>query len=167
MVKKSFYLVLLIVAGVLAYYGYQKFFPGEEKRVRLLLTDLAKVTSFSANESLLTRLASANKLPDFFSADVEINVQVPGEGSLAIQGRDEIVRIAGVYRSNFNAAHVEFLDINVALDAEKQSATAELTAKITQVSQRDFGVQELKILLKKINGGWRITRVDTVRTLGS
>ena len=158
MVKKIFYLVLLIVAGVLGYFGYQKFFPSEATRVRRLLTEVAEVTSFSPNEKLFTRLASANKLSGFFSADVEINVQVPGEGSLTIQGRDELVRIAVGYRSTFNAARVEFLDINVALDAEKQSATAELTAKITEVRQRDFGVQELKIQLRKIDGDWRITQ---------
>ena len=166
MVKRIVYLVLLIAAGVIGYLGYQKFFPSEEKRIRLLLADVADVASFSANEKPFTRLARANNLADFFSADAEINVQVPLEGSRTIHGRDEILQIARGARFNFNSVHVEFLDVIVELYAEKQAATVELTAKVTQSGQRDFGVQELKILLKKIGGNWRITRLDTVRTLG-
>ena len=166
MVKKFFYLVLVILAGWLGYLGYQKLFPNEEKRLRLLLADLAEAASFSGSEKPLTRLSNAANVANFFSANAEINVQVPGEGSGSIKGRDEILRLAGVYRSTLNAVHVEFFDINVALDAEQQSAAAELTAKVTQSGQQDFGVQELKILLKKIDGDWRITHVDTVRTLG-
>lgn len=166
MVKRIVYLVLLIVAGVLAYFGYQKFFPSEEKRIRLLLTDVAEVASFPANEKPLNRLASANRLAGFFSANAEINVQLPVEGSRTIQGRDEILQVALAARSRLSGVRVEFLDTIVTLDPEKQSATAELTAKITQSGQRDFGVQELKFQLKKIDGTWRITRVDTVRTLG-
>ncbi|MBI3853821.1 MAG: hypothetical protein HY298_26650 [Verrucomicrobia bacterium] len=166
MVKKIFYVVLIILAGWLGFLGYQKFFPSEEKRVRLLLADLAEVTSFPANEKPLSRLASANKLAGLFSTDAEINVQVPAEGGRSIHGRDEILQIALAVRSQISGLRVEFLDINVGLDAERQSATAELTAKVTQSGQRDFGVQELKIQLKKIDGTWRITHVDTVRTLG-
>jgi len=165
-VKKIFHLILVLVAGVLAFYAYQKFFPSEEKRIRLLLTDLAGVASFSANEKPLTRLASANQLAGFFSANAEINVQLPVEGSRSIQGRDEILQVALAARSNLHGVQVEFLDTIVTLDPERQSATAELTAKITQPGQRDFGVQELKFQLKKIDGAWRIIRLDTVRTLG-
>ncbi len=166
MVKKISQLVLLVLVGALAFWAYEKFFPSEEKKIRLFLRDLAEAASFSANDKSLARLAGAGRVAGFFSANAEINVQVPDEGSGTIQGRDEIRRVAGLARARFNSVHVEFLDMIVTLDPERLSAVAELTAKITLTGQRDFGVQELKFQLKKIDGNWRITRVDTVKTLG-
>ena len=67
---------------------------------------------------------------------------------------------------NLADAQVEFLDVTVQLDPAKESASAHLTAKATISGEKDFYVQELKILLKQTNQGWAISRVETIRTLG-
>ena len=47
---------------------------------------------------------------------------------------------------------------------DRQSAVADLTAKAAVPGQKDFEVQEMKFVLKKINGEWLITRAETVKT---
>src|SRR5947199_6027185 len=60
---------------------------------------------------------------------------------------------------------VEFLDVNVAVAPDRQSAVADLTAKGKVPGEKDILVQELKIKLKKIGRGWYLQRVETVKSL--
>jgi hypothetical protein len=159
-------LLLLLVVGCLLLLGYWRFFPSQETRIRRMLGDLARVVSTSPNSSPLANLAAANQLAGFFTKDVEINVDVPTLGRHTFSGREEIIQAAAAARSNSRGVKIEFLDILVRLQADKQSAVADLTAKVTRAGERDFDVQELKFRARKVDGGWRIARVDTVRTLG-
>ena len=160
-------ILVLLVIGWLLLLGYWHFFPGQETRIRRMLGELARVASTPPNSSPLANLAAANELAGFFTKDVEINVDVPGEGRHTFSGREEVMQAAVAARSQSRRVKVEFLDVIVRLQAGKQSAVADLTAKVTQAGERDFDVQELNFRIKKVDGEWRITRVETVRTLGS
>jgi hypothetical protein len=39
------------------------------------------------------------------------------------------------------------------------------TARVNANNSQDFGVQELRFQLRKIEGDWLITRAETVKTL--
>jgi hypothetical protein len=159
-------LLLLLVAGSLLLFAYWHFFPSQETRIRRRLGELARVVSTSPNSSPLAKLAAASELAGFFTRDIEINVNVPGAGQHAFSGREEIIQAAAAARSYSRSVKVEFLDIIVRLQPDKQSAVADLTAKISHAGERDFDAQELKFRIKKVDSEWRITRVETVRTLG-
>jgi hypothetical protein len=166
LVKTILRVVAFVVIGWLLLLGYWHFFPSQETRIRRMFGELARVVSVSPNSSPLANLATANELAGLFTRDVEINLDVPGVGRHTFNGREEIIQAAVAARSNSRGVKVEFLDLNVKLDAGKESATVDLTAKVTQTGEHDFGVQELKFQLKRVDGEWRITRVDTVHTLG-
>ena len=166
MVKTIARIIVLAVIGWMLLLGYWHFFPSQETRIRRMFGELARVVSISPNSSPLANLAAANELASFFTKDVEINLDVPGVGRHTFTGREEIIQAAVAARSNSRSVKVEFLDINVKLDAGKESATVDLTAKVTQPAEHDFSVQELKFQLQKVDGEWRIARVDTVRTMG-
>ncbi len=70
-----------------------------------------------------------------------------------------------VFRQHVNGVKIEFVDIVVKLDPDKQSATVDLTGKATMSGEHDFSVQEFKFLLKKVGRDWLIYRVETVKTL--
>ena len=166
MVKTILRVAALLVIGWLLLLGYWHFFPSQETRIRRMLGDLARVVNTSPNSSPIAKLAAANELAGFFAKDVEINVNVPGAGQHTFSGREEIIQAAAAAQSYSRSVKVEFLDIIVRLQTDKQSAVADLTAKITQAGEREFDVQELKFRIKKVDREWRITRVETVRTLG-
>jgi hypothetical protein len=48
---------------------------------------------------------------------------------------------------------------------DKQSAVADLTVEAKVSGERDPIVWEMKFTLRKTDGQWLITRVETVRTL--
>jgi hypothetical protein len=140
-------------------------FPGPERIIRQQLARVAQTASFTASEGLLARAHNASKLAGYFSVDAQVSLDASGHGSYTFNGRNEIMQAAAGARSAGGALAVEFLDVAVVLAADRLSATADLTAKAKIPGERDFYVQEVKFILKKIDGDWLIVRVETVKTL--
>jgi len=158
--------VLLLAALVaLGIWLWTIFFPSPEKIVRRQLGEVAKRVSFAADEGALARLADAQSLAGYFATNVEVNINTRQGDRQNFVGRDQITQAALAARSAVSSLNVKFLDVDVTVAPDKQSATADLTVDANVASQPDAIVQEVKITLKKIAGQWLITRVTTVRIL--
>jgi hypothetical protein len=129
------------------------------------MLEVAQAASFQSNEGPLAKVNNTAKFAGYFSSDVEIIVDVPGRSRQTFSGRDELFQAANAARVAIGALSVEFLDITVTLGEDRTSAVVELTGRAKIPADKDFIVQELKFLLKKIGGDWLIQRVETVKTL--
>lgn len=158
-------ILALAALAALAVWLWTVLFPGPEKIIRRRLADVARTASFAPKEGMIARAANAQKLAGYFAPQTEVNIDLPGREQHELAGRDEIAQAALVARNNFRALQVEFLDTHVTLAADKESAVANLTVKGKIPDDKDFLVQEMKITLKKTDGTWLITRVETVKTL--
>jgi hypothetical protein len=157
-----------VLAAALVAFGvwlWMVLFPSPEKVIHKRLVALANTVSFSSNQGNLARLAGVPNLGDFFSVNVEVNIDVPGRVQERLMSRQEIVQAALAARSAVGGLTVKFPDINITVAPDKQSATADLTVEINVSNQRDPIVQEMKFTLQKTDGKWLVTRVETVRTL--
>jgi hypothetical protein len=157
-------IVLLAALTALGIWLWTVLFPSPETVIRKRLTELARTVSSSANESDLTRLAAARSVAGFFAANVELNVDLPELGQRTMD-REEITQVALMARSRAGGVQVKFPDINITVAPDKQSAVADLTVETNVSGERDSVVQEMKFTLRKTDGQWLITRVETVRTL--
>ncbi|MBI5384907.1 MAG: nuclear transport factor 2 family protein [Verrucomicrobia bacterium] len=157
-------LLLLVAAGIL-YFLYERYFPNEEKVIRQRLAKLAEVASVPDRPTVTGNLAAADRLRDFLSPDIEIEVDVPGEGRQTMQGRGEIVQAVVAARTQLKGLKVALFDIHVTLDPGQETATAELTLRATHSGDKDFFVQELKLKLRKEDRLWRVWRAETMKTL--
>jgi acyl CoA:acetate/3-ketoacid CoA transferase alpha subunit len=157
--------VLLAALAALGIWLWTVLFPSPEKVVRRRLTELARTVSSSANESDLTRLAAARSVAGFFAATVELNVDLPELGQHNSMDREEITQLALMGRSRAGGLRVKFPDINITVAPDQQSAVADLTVEANVSGEHDPIVQEMKFTLRKTDGQWLITRVETVRTL--
>jgi ketosteroid isomerase-like protein len=155
---------LLILLG-LGWLGWQHLFPNEERRVRRTLDDLAGALSISASESIVGTGLAVDRLLSYATLDIEVEVDVPGEGPHTFSGREEIRDAALAARRNLGEVKVQFLDVDVALAGDKQTATVELTVKATQPGAKEFFVREMKLQLRKQDSQWRISRAETVKPL--
>ncbi len=153
---------LLIAAGV---WLWTVLFPSPERVIRKRLAELAKSVSFGGKESPVAILANSQRVAGFFTADVEIRVEVPGRPAPVLNGREELFQAAMQMRSLLGGLQVDFLDVNLALAPDKQSAEAHLTLRGKIAGEKDVIVQELKLLLNKAEGNWRIKKIETVKTL--
>jgi hypothetical protein len=140
-------------------------FPSPEKVIRSRLNNLAKTVSFEPKDGAIARAYNAQKAADFFTVDVEANLDIKGYEPIILNGRDEILQRALVASRVLQGLNVEFLDINITLGPDKQTATANLTGKATISGDREFNAQEFNFQLKKVDGKWLIYRVETVKTL--
>ena len=164
--KITLRLVLLIAVIAAGVWLWTVLFPGPEKIILQRLAQVADSASFSPGENPLLTAARAERLGDFFSTNVEVRLDVPGHGQQVFSGRDEIVQTAAAVRSVIpGGLKVGLTDVTVAVAADQQSATADVTVKTQAAGEKDFNAQEVKFTLQKIAGDWLITRVETVRSL--
>ena len=157
--------ILFAALAALSIWLWFILFPSPEKVIRKRLTELARTASSSPGESDLARLAAARSLAGFFSTNVELQVELPELSQRDSIDREEITQAAFVARSRAGGLKVKFPDINVTVAPDKQSAVADLTVQANISGERDPIVQEMKFTLRKTDGQWLITRVETVRTL--
>ena len=162
--KIVFRIVLLAALAALGIWLWTVLFPRPEKVIRRRLTELARTVSTSANESDLARLAAARGVAGFFAANVELNVDLPELGQRTMD-RVEITQLALMGRSRAGGLQVKFPDINITVAPDKQSAMADLTVEANISGEHDSVVREMKFTLRKTDGQWLITRIETVRTL--
>jgi hypothetical protein len=165
--KRATQIVLVLAIIGVAVWGWMALHPSPEKVIRSRLNDLAKTLSFKSGSGTLARAYNAQKASEFFTPDVEIEVNLAGLESVSLHGRDEVLRIAMASRSRLTSLQVEFPDMNVTIDPDGQSAKVNLTGKATTPGQRDISAQEFNFNLKKVDGKWLIYHIETVKTLSS
>ena len=163
--RKLFLGVLAVGALVFGFWLVLKLFPSDEKVIRQRLDKLAQAASFGANESPLSRLASASKVAGFFTADVALHIEALGAETRDVAGRDELQQGVLGARSTLGSLTIKFLDTQVEVSPDRQSATALLTAQVNTPNDPNFGVQEVKLTWKKVEREWLISQVETVKTL--
>ena len=140
-------------------------FPSPERVIRKRLAELAKSVSFGGNESPLAALDNSQRVAGFFTEDVEVHVDLPGRSAQILSGREQLFYAVKQARSMLGGLQVEFLDVNATVAPDRKSAEANLTLKGRVAGEKDLIVQELKLMLNKLEGNWRIKRVETVKTL--
>lgn len=156
--------VIFALAGAAAAIWLWLFlFPSPEKVITRQFEKLAQSVSVRPGEGYLPRMLGAQKVGGFFSTNVELNVDVPGHQQHATMSRDDIVQ-AVMAANSAGGLTVRFPDINVTVSADKQNAQADITVEARVPGEQDTMVQALRFTLRKIDGKWLITHVQTVRT---
>ena len=163
--KEWFTRIILLAALVaLGYWGWSQFFPSPGKVIRKRLEALAREASFTSNEGLMTHAWNATTLGGFFTAGVQVTIDVPGSQH-SIDGRDELLRAAVGARQAFSSLNIEFPDIKVTVAPGKETAVVNLTARGKVAGQKEYYLQELRLCLIKVKRDWLINEIVTVRTL--
>jgi len=165
-VKRVLKIITVLAVLALGVWIFRILFPGDEKLIRKLLAGAAETAAIKPNENPLSRLAGANKLVGFFSSDAVLNVEVSSVDVRSISGGDDLLQAVTAARATLQEAKIQLHQIHVNVDPDKQSATAQLVATAYLNGGSDPLVQELKLQLRKIDVHWKITQVETVKTLG-
>ena len=158
-------IILVIALAALGYWLWTIFFPNPEKVVLKRIASLANTATISASDGAIVRAAKVSSVIGYFATDAEIEFNTPETGSRTVTGRDEIREMAAGGFANVHSLNVKFDDATARVAADKQSADVSCTARVTPGDSKDFGLQELRFQLKKIDGDWLITKVETVKTL--
>ena len=140
-------------------------FPGDERRIRALLHELAGELTVAGDEESLTRAARAARIGQRLSPDVRIE---EAGTARALDGRDDVV---GVLATGFAAAGlvtVELLELEVDVAADGLRATARAVARVSRTDQPDASSAAedwpLELELEKVDGTWFVARVVAIET---
>src|SRR5579871_6875847 len=125
--KRVVQVLLLVAVAGLAFWLWTVFFPSPEKVIQSRLNALAKTASFDSRGGLISQALNAEKIGEFFTLDVDVEVTVAGFEGFSMHGRDEVQQAAAAARHRLTALKVEFVDMNVTLDADGQGAKVNLT----------------------------------------
>jgi len=157
--------LLLVVVAALGVWAWMALHPSPERLIRRQLAGVARAVSFGPNEGNLAKLAGAERLGNFFSTDVDVQINVPGRQEHRLAGREEIQQAALAARGSVQGLSVTFADVTIVVNADEESAVAEATVQARVAGERDMIVEEIKFTLRKIKGEWLIVKVETVRML--
>jgi hypothetical protein len=163
--KTAVRLVLFAALAALGFWLWMVMFPTAEKVILKRMASLASTATFNASDSNINRASKAASLVAYFSEQAEIIIDVPGWGSRTLGNKDEIREAAYGGFAALPGLKVSFLDTTVRVGADKATAEVSCTARIFVGNDKDYGVQEIHFKLKKTDGNWLITRVETVKTL--
>jgi ketosteroid isomerase-like protein len=156
-----------VLAAVLAgVWVWRILFPGDERLIRQLLAEAAQTASVKPNENPIFKLAGANKLVGFFSPDAVVKVEVAGLDTRSLSGRDDLLQAVAAARAGLQEARIQLHEVAVQVDPAGRAATAQLVATAYLNGTGNPVVQELRLQLGKIEGRWKIVRVETMRGLG-
>ena len=157
--------LLLAVVVALGVWAWMALHPDPERVIRRRLEGLARAASFEPNQGSLAKLVGAERVANFCSTNVDVNIDVPGHQEHRLAGREEIQQAALALRASARGLTVTFPDVTIQVSADKQSAVADLTLQAQVAGERDMIVQEVKVTLQKIDGQWLLVKLETVRTL--
>jgi hypothetical protein len=163
--KLALRLALFAAAVGLGLWLWTILFPSPEKIVLKKIASLAATATVSATDGNITRATKVSNFIGYFSTDAEIIYDVSGVGAHTLSGRDEIREAAAGAFTQLASVKVQLFDAAARVGADQQTAEVTCTARVTVGDGKDFGIQELRIQFKKIDGDWRITRAETVKTL--
>jgi len=157
-------LALLALIG-LGYWLWTVFNPNDEAVIRKRVSRVAELLTFNSKEGNIARIANIEEAGNLFAQEVEIVIDTPEHSQQILTGRQELRQRALAVRTMLPSMEVKFLDLSVTLLPDHTEATVGLTGEARVPGDRDLFVQELRFHLRKIDGKWLITRVETVRTL--
>jgi len=144
---------------------FQRLFPNEERRIRKRLDGLASLVASAEGGSTARGLLAADRLRDYLTSDIEIEIEVPGERRQTFSGRQDIIRAALAARAAYGGLKVAFLDVRVTLGPGNESASVSTTVRASQPGQRDVFYQEMKLTLQQEDRQWRVRKAETVKSL--
>ena len=140
-------------------------FPNDEKLIRQLLAEAAETAAVKPEENPLLKIAGASKLVGFFSPDAVLKLDVAGVDTRTLDSPDDLRQAITTARASLQEAKLQLHEVQVNVGPDSKSATAQLVAIAYLNGSGDPLVQELKMQLKKIDRRWKISRVETVKSL--
>lgn len=152
----------LLLGGL---WAYRQLFPPDEVRIRRTLVKTAAAASIHPQESVIEKLRSINSILDACTTEIEVVVDVPELRSHSIRGREELREVLAAARGTGESVAIELMDIGVKVNQDRTSAVAQFIARARLSGAEDELVQEFRVLMNRVEGEWKIHRVESLRSL--
>jgi hypothetical protein len=158
-------LILLAALLALAVWSWGFFFPTPQKIIEKHLLKLASLASCSPKDGSIKMLADTERISLMMAEKIHVVLDLPGARETTFDNREELLQAAMAARKTVRSLDVQFSDIGVIVNPDKQSATALLTVMAKIGTDQDLLVEELRFTFKKTEDKWLITGIEAVKPL--
>lgn len=143
----------------------------DERAIKNQMSAIAESLSVPENDGELGRIARLAALRNVLAPDIAVSTgastrpgaEVPPE----LVGRDAVLALAGRWVPPAGGVTIEFVDMQVTLDANRATAQVYCTARISSGPDERpvVDARELTIGFSRIDGSWLISSVRPEETL--
>ncbi len=154
-------IVLVIGASIAGY----RWWTSPERRIRRVLDGVAEGFSHDAPATALGAVAAVAALQPYLAPEVTVE---PGRPLGVVTGRDAVLATAARLRSSTPSMRIEFVDVQINVGADNQSAEVDCTAMATlqdRAGQESVDAREVIITMNTLDGRWVITRARAIEVL--
>jgi hypothetical protein len=152
-------IVIALVAGIWA------LIPSEEERILKVIEKARNAVSSEnrpgGNLDLIARVA---ELTSCLTRDIEVRADVFGGISGSLSGIDEVRATAAGIPQQIPGLRVALGEVAVTVE-DTAHARVSLVATIQADGRRSPAAQEFSLAMRKFEGHWYISRIETVRAL--
>lgn len=150
----------------MAVFIYKKSFPDEQDIIRGRLYDMAEAMYMDEPDSKLSALSNAQKLKDFFSDIVDIDLEIDGRRTPRLTDPVDLIQKYAYFRVLIESFEMSFRDIKITIDSD-----SEAIAHIAMTAVLDFQISGegpsgdvvlLEVEMRKEEKLWRIRRLSSV-----
>jgi hypothetical protein len=100
-------MILALIAGA-GWLGWRHFFPDEKQQIRGMLNQLAGALSAPSQRKTVSKLVALDRIQSSFTLDVQVAVDIPGDGRHVISGREELMGLMQAGLSQLNDSKWSF-----------------------------------------------------------
>jgi hypothetical protein len=176
MAIKRWGLVVASVATILAIALGYRWWASDERAIRHQMSAIAQSLTVPAHEGSLGAITRLGSLRKALASDIRVlasasSAAIPGVGAQPpdeIVGRDMVLALVGRWIPPPGGTTVEFVDVQLTVDAGQPTAQVYCTAKVTSRGtgeQPTVDARELTAGFAKVEGTWIVTWVRPEETL--
>jgi hypothetical protein len=155
-------LAAVIAAGI---WAWNYFFPAPQKIMERNLLKLARLASFPPNEGNFKKLADIERIRALLAENIHVVLDVSNGRSQAFDNREELLQAALAARAAVKGLKVDFSEINIIVNADRQSAVATLTLQAKIAGEADSLATAVKFTFNKTNDEWLVRRIEPMKAL--
>jgi hypothetical protein len=142
----------------------------DERAIRNQMSAVAESLTVPENDGELGRVARIATLRNLLAPDIAVSTGAPRPGAEVppeLVGRDAVLALAGRWVPPAGGVTIEFVDMQVTMDAGRSTAQVYCTARISSgPDDRPLvDARELTIGFARIDGSWLIASVRPEDTL--
>ena len=158
----------LVILGLAAggYALWRWLYPPDAVVIRRVVLEAMQAASWEKQGGRLQALAAANRLASLCTQDVEILLETRGVHSRRLRGRDDLREAALGARTQVAWLRLELDDLEVTILEPGVSAGVLVASTVEASRVREPILQDYKLDMQKVDGDWRIARVEPVKGFG-
>ncbi len=152
----------MLILTLLGWLGYAWFFPPDSVLIERRILSLVALFPVEKKESIFVQALRADRIADYFSCDVSLDLGEISRTSQNIHSRVELRQTVVASRNRISGLRFEIPSLEVKVNEDALNADVRMGVLIWQDQDPNPIAEEMRLTLRKEHGTWLIGRVEGI-----